>query len=155
MSRDGSRSALAASRPGAPLVAPSARSTGGNGSSEAEPGNHVGAAQPSRSERKMSPVCSRKLPAARSAKKKRSVWPTVGNAISSQGISLFVEELHFETFLAGVDVDVEQPREVEQMHLMHVRHVQQREEALHLDARAGFFQRFARRRLRSSSRPFP
>ena len=56
----------------------------------------------------------------------------------------FVEELHFETFLAGVDVDVEQTRQVEEMHLMHVRHVQQREQALDLDARARFLQRLAR-----------
>ena len=55
----------------------------------------------------------------------------------------FLEELHFEALLAGVDVDVEQARQIEEMHLMHMRHVQQREEALDLDARAGFLERFA------------
>src|SRR6478609_3130134 len=46
----------------------------------------------------------------------------------------FLEKTHFETFLAGIDFDVEQPRQIEQMHLMHVRHVEQREKALNLDA---------------------
>ena len=56
----------------------------------------------------------------------------------------FVEQLHFEAFLAGLERRIGEPREVEQVNLVHVRHVEQREQVLHLDARAGFLERFAR-----------
>ncbi|SOT39063.1 hypothetical protein F01_190089 [Burkholderia cenocepacia] len=56
----------------------------------------------------------------------------------------FVEQFHFEAFLAGFEGRVGEPCEVEQVDLVHVRHVEQREQVLHLDARAGFLERFAR-----------
>ncbi|CAG9229457.1 conserved hypothetical protein [Burkholderia vietnamiensis] len=55
----------------------------------------------------------------------------------------FVEQLHFEAFLAGLVVGIDEPRQIEQVDLMHVRHVEQREQVLYLDARAGFLERFA------------
>ncbi|CAN0620261.1 conserved protein of unknown function [Burkholderia multivorans] len=56
----------------------------------------------------------------------------------------FVEQANFEAFLARLERGVGQPREVEQMDLVYVRHVEQRKQALHLDARAGFLERLAR-----------
>ena len=47
----------------------------------------------------------------------------------------------------GAGKKIEQPCEIEQMHLMDVRHVQQRKEMLHFNARAGFLERFARSSL--------
>ncbi|CAM2167796.1 hypothetical protein BLAT2472_10711 [Burkholderia latens] len=54
----------------------------------------------------------------------------------------FVEQLDFEAFLAGLVRRIDQTRQVEQVDLVHVRHVQQREEVLHFDACAGFLERF-------------
>src|SRR6266702_5896803 len=150
MSLDGNRSALAASRPGAPLAVDSARSTGGNGSSGPSQGTMrqlslwSAVAQRAEDVARVQTVVARRAVGEEEAQGLRDG----GERDVVPGNFVLFEEAHFEALFACFDIEIEQSREVEQMHLMHVRNVQQRVQVLYFDARTGFFQCFARGGLR-------
>ena len=79
--------------------------------------------------------------ARRSAKKSSAFASTVRKAISSHGTSSSRNRRASIVSGPGVEVGVEQARAVEQVHLADAHHVEQREQALQLDARAGFLDR--------------
>jgi len=54
----------------------------------------------------------------------------------------FTEQSYLKTFFTGGEIEVKQAGSIEQMNLMHMRHIQQREQLLQLDACSRFFQRF-------------
>ena len=57
----------------------------------------------------------------------------------------FLEQRHFQAFHAGLEIEVQQPRAVEDVHLVHVGDRDHAEGILQRDARAGFLQRLAHR----------
>src|SRR2546422_8217632 len=63
------------------------------------------------------------------------------------GNPLFVEEGHLEGLFTGPEAQVQQPAEVEEMHLVRPRHREHAERRAELDASAGFLERLAQRRL--------
>src|SRR6266850_5158334 len=63
------------------------------------------------------------------------------------GNPFLIEEGHLEGLFAGPEAQVQQPAEVEQMHLVHPRHRDHAERRAELDAGAGFLERLAQRRL--------
>jgi hypothetical protein len=60
---------------------------------------------------------------------------------------MLVEELRLDGFRAGLETCVLQPGAIEQVHLSDPDHVEQREQILQFDARAGFFDCLAYRAL--------
>src|SRR6266850_5925366 len=59
-----------------------------------------------------------------------------------------LDEGHFQRFLAGLELEVAQPGAVEEVHLVHPRHRDQRERLAELDDGARLLERLAKRRLR-------
>src|SRR5258707_7664795 len=58
-----------------------------------------------------------------------------------------VEQRDLQRLLAGLEFEVEQPRAVEEVHLVHARHRDHAERRAELYIRAGFLERLAQRRL--------
>src|SRR5882762_2216822 len=58
-----------------------------------------------------------------------------------------IEEAHLEGLITGLEAEVQQPAEVEEVHLIRPRHRDHTERRTELDSRAGFLQRLAQRRL--------
>src|SRR5579864_5014627 len=105
MSFDGSRSALAASRPGAPLAAPSARSTGGNGSSGPSQGT-MRAACSTFAQRAEDVAGMQAVAAGHTVSEEKPQRLADGREgdVVPRYLMLF-EEPHFQAFFAGFDVD--------------------------------------------------
>src|SRR5258708_27412625 len=61
-----------------------------------------------------------------------------------------VEQRDLQRLLARLEFEVEQPRAVEEVHLVHARHRDHAERRAELDVRAGFLERLAQRRLAGS-----
>src|ERR1700704_13372 len=63
------------------------------------------------------------------------------------GNPFLVEQGHLEGLFAGPEAQVQQPAEVEEVHLVRPRHRDHAERRAELDAGAGFLERLAQRRL--------